>query len=117
MDEATALRAEPDGETFCFCSDRCRQRFLSTPATAKPEEKSQGKAIYTCPMHPEVQQDKPRDCPKSGMALEPKTVTAGTNEGENAELRDMAKRFWIGAELTLSLYILAMAHLIPAVAR
>ncbi len=26
---------------------------------------------YTCPMHPEVQQDHPGDCPKCGMALEP----------------------------------------------
>ena len=47
VDEATALRAEPDGETLYFCSDHCRQKFLSTPATAKPEEKPQGKAIYT----------------------------------------------------------------------
>jgi len=27
-------------------------------------------ATWTCPMHPEVQSDKPRSCPKCGMALE-----------------------------------------------
>ena len=89
VDEATALHVERDGETFYFCSDHCRQRFLSEPATAKHEEKPQGRAIYTCPMHPEVEQDHPGDCPKCGMALEPKTVTAGTDDEENAELRDM----------------------------
>jgi hypothetical protein len=55
-------------------------------------------------MHPEVQQDHPGDCPKCGMALEPKTVTAGTDDGENAELRDMTRRFWIGAALTLPVF-------------
>ena len=89
VDEASALRAERDGQTLYFCGDRCRQKFLSTPATAKHEEKPQGKAIYTCPMHPEVQQDHPGDCPKCGMTLEPKTVTAATDDEESAELRDM----------------------------
>ncbi len=42
VDEATALHAERDGKTFYFCSDHCRQKFLSTPADAKPEEKSGG---------------------------------------------------------------------------
>jgi Cu+-exporting ATPase len=72
---------------------------------------------YTCPMHPEIIQDMPGDCPKCGMALEPKTVTAGTDDEGNAELRDMTKRFRIGAALTLPVFALAMAHLIPALAR
>jgi Cu+-exporting ATPase len=42
VDEATALHAERNGETFYFCSDHCRQEFLSTPAGAKPEGKSGG---------------------------------------------------------------------------
>ena len=117
VDEASALRAERDGQTFYFCSNHCRQKFLSTPATAKHEEKPEGKAIYTCPMHPEVQQDHPGDCPKCGMALEPKTVAAGTADEENTELRRMTMRFWIGAALTLPVFVLAMAHLIPALAR
>ena len=27
------------------------------------------KQLYTCPMHPEIQQDKPGTCPKCGMDL------------------------------------------------
>lgn len=33
---------------------------------------------YTCPMHPEIQEDKPGDCPKCGMALE--KVTQNTEQ-------------------------------------
>ena len=51
------------------------------------------------------------------MTLELKTVTAGTDDEENAELRDMTKRFWIGAALALPVFVLAMTHLIPALAR
>jgi P-type Cu+ transporter len=121
VDEATGLHAEREGQTLFFCSESCRKKFLGMPATPKHEEnkeqKPQGKTIYTCPMHPEVQQDHPGDCPKCGMALEPKTANAGADEAENAELRDMTRRFWIGAALTLPVFVLAMAHLIPALAR
>jgi Cu+-exporting ATPase len=116
VDEVSALRAERDGWTSYFCSEHCRKDFLSAPASGKHEEKPQGKVIYTCPMHPEVQQDHPGVCPKCSMALETKTVTAGTGDEENTELHDMTKRFWIGAALTLPVFVLAMAHLIPALA-
>ena len=75
-----------------------------------------GKTIYTCPMHPEVQQDHPGDCPICGMSLEPMTATVGTEDEENAELRDMTKRFWIGTALTLPVFVLAMAHMVPTLA-
>jgi Cu+-exporting ATPase len=76
-----------------------------------------GKVIYTCPMHPEVQQDHPGNCPKCGMTLEPKTAAAAPDKKENGELPDMTRRFWIGAALALPVFILAMAHLIPALGR
>jgi len=117
VDETTAPHAERDGQAFYFCSEHCRKVFLSAPATAKPQEKPHGKTIYTCPMHPEVQQDHPGSCPKCGMALEPMTASAGTNEGENAELQDMTRRFWIGAALALPVFLLAMAHMIPPLGR
>jgi Cu+-exporting ATPase len=117
VDEASSLRCERDGKTFYFCSDHCRQTFLSTPSTAKHEEKPQRKAIYTCPMHPEVQQNHPGDCPTCGMTLEPKMARASTDGDENAELRDMTKRFWFGAALASPVFGLAMVHLIPAPAR
>ena len=73
---------------------------------------SAAKMIYTCPMHPQIEQDKPGNCPICGMALEPKTPLA-SGEEENAELRDMTRRFWIGTALTLPVFFLAMAHIIP----
>jgi len=80
------------------------------PAWVQPKA---DKNIYTCPMHPEVQQDHPGDCPKCGMALELQTVSAGADEEGNVELRDMTLRFWIGATLTLPVFVLAMAHMVP----
>ncbi|MDB6034993.1 MAG: actP [Verrucomicrobiales bacterium] len=71
-----------------------------------------GKTIYTCPMHPEIQQDKPGNCPICGMTLEPKTITANMDE-ESGESRDLSRRFWIGAVLSLPVLVLAMGHLIP----
>ena len=84
---------------------------------AKSSTDASDKTVYTCPMHSEVQQDHPGDCPKCGMTLVPKTPTAGPDQAENAELRDMTRRFWIGAALTLPVFVLAMTHLIPALAR
>src|SRR3974390_3337176 len=78
-----------------------------------PAWKPAAKVIYTCPMHPEVEQDHPGHCPKCGMTLEPKTVSAGTEE-DDSELRNMSRRFWIGVVLTLPVFIVAMAHLVPA---
>jgi len=68
--------------------------------------------IYTCPMHPEIEQDHPGNCPICGMTLEPKTVVAGGEE-DNSELRDMSWRFWIGAALSVPIFILAMWHIVP----
>jgi Cu+-exporting ATPase len=60
---------------------------------------------YTCPMHPEVRSAIPGNCPKCGMALVP---VAGARE-DNAELRDMTRRFWVGAVLSVPLVFIAMA--------
>lgn len=68
-------------------------------------------------MHPEVQEGHPGGCPQCGMALELQTVTVRTDDEENIELRDMTKRFWIGAASALPVFVLAMTHLIPALAR
>jgi Cu+-exporting ATPase len=54
----------------------------ATPQSTATVEPSAAKSIYTCPMHPEVQQDHPGNCPKCGMTLELKTVTPGTNDEE-----------------------------------
>ena len=53
--------------------------------------------IWTCPMHPEIRRDAPGACPICGMALEPLAPSA--EEGENHELQDMTRRFWVGVVL------------------
>jgi len=93
---------------------KCGMALERNPAWVKPKAE---KSIYTCPMHPEVQQDHPGDCPKCGMALELQTVSAGSDDEDNVELRDMTLRFWIGAALTLPVFVLAMAHMIPVLGR
>ena len=70
------------------------------------------KTIYTCPMHPQIEQDHPGNCPICGMALEPKNIVAGPQE-DNHELKDMTRRFWISAALSLPVFLLGMGHLIP----
>ena len=67
-------------------------------------------------MHPEIQQDKPGDCPKCGMSLNPKITVASPNESEENDLRYMTRRMWVGAVLTVPIFLLAMGHLIPVLA-
>jgi len=64
---------------------------------------------WTCPMHPEIVRSEPGACPICGMALEPRTVTA--EEPENHELKDMTRRFWVAAALTVPLTALAMSEM------
>ena len=89
---------------------KCGMALERNPAWVQPKA---DKTIYTCPMHPEVQQDLPGDCPKCGMALELQTMSAGADEEDNVELRNMTLQFWIGAALTLPVFLLAMAHMVP----
>jgi len=68
-------------------------------------------AEYTCPMHPEIRSPQPGSCPKCGMAL---VEVAGTGGGEadDAELRDLTRRFWAGIALSIPLVVLAMSPMI-----
>ena len=70
-----------------------------------------GGVQYTCPMHPEIIRDEPGDCPICGMALEPSSSEGA--EEDDTELRDMSRRFWVSLALTLPVFALAMAELIP----
>ncbi len=67
--------------------------------------------IYTCPMHPEVRQKGPGNCPICGMALEPEEISL--DDDENPELKDFSKRLKVSAALTIPLAALAMSDLIP----
>jgi len=68
--------------------------------------------IYTCPMHPQIRQMGPGNCPICGMTLEPVQATAEV--GENREFVDMARRFWVALVLTLPVFVLEMGSHIPA---
>jgi Cu+-exporting ATPase len=119
----TEHHARHDNRTFHFCSAGCRGKFVADPerylkpeaGPASPEGAGhpapQPGVIYTCPMHPEIRQEGPGDCPICGMALEP--VTAGIESGPNPELADMTRRFWIGLVLSVPLLVLEMGSHIP----
>lgn len=62
--------------------------------------------IYTCPMHPEIRQVGPGNCPKCGMALEPELPSEHVDD---SELRSVRRKFWIALALTVPIVILAMA--------
>lgn len=86
----------------------CPKCGMSLERVAKPPAH---KVIYTCPMHPEIQQDHPGLCPICGMTLEPKEVMT---EVDDSEYRDMRKRFWIAAILTIPVVILATSRMFTA---
>ncbi|WP_031564198.1 copper-transporting P-type ATPase [Legionella wadsworthii] len=87
------------------------------PHALKDSEITKSSGFYICPMHPEIRQNRPGNCPICGMALEPETV--GVEEEVNAEYLDMRRRFWIALILTSPLFFLEMGghfivHTIPA---
>ncbi len=135
-------RAEHGGRAYVFCSEKCRGRFLESPAAflahshshsaghacnhsrmegssglpaagdAGKEAVSAPSTIYTCPMHPQIRRNAPGRCPICGMALEP--LQPSLDGSPSPELRDMTQRFWIGAALTLPLLSLEMGSHVTA---
>ncbi|OOG42365.1 copper-translocating P-type ATPase [Rhodanobacter sp. C06] len=108
--QTTAHHAEHHGHAYHFCSARCREKFVADPAAylgeREPAPPAPAGTIYTCPMHPEVQQAGPGHCPKCGMALEPMMPTLdGDDDGE---LRAMTRRFWMLVALAVPVFLLAM---------
>ena len=107
--------AKHEGQRFYFCSTSCQHSFEAEPAKylqgrPAPQAMPSG-TVYTCPMHPEIEQVGPGDCPICGMALEPKGVPSG-DEGPNPELVDFKRRFALGAVLVVPLLILAMGPML-----
>ncbi len=107
------------GITYYFCSQHCVTKFRTNPQqyliphsteAMAPGKAASKSALYTCPMHPQVQQIGPGSCPLCGMALEPLDATAST---DTSELNDMTHRFWGGAALTLPLLFVTMSEFIP----
>jgi YHS domain-containing protein len=67
---------EYKGETYYFCSVGCKDAFAKDPEKYLKKEE-EAKAVYTCPMHPEVQSSEPGKCPKCGMNLVKKDMAQG----------------------------------------
>jgi Cu+-exporting ATPase len=108
-------------ETYYFCSEKCRTKFEDDPekylqakTTEEDPSAKDDQRIYTCPMHPEVEQQGPGDCPKCGMDLEPKETSA--DQEDSPELKAMTRRFRVCLALTLPVFAIAMSEMIPGVA-
>ena len=118
---ASGHQLEHEGRSWYFCSAACLAKFAANPsayldkptATPAPEAKTAaadgqaGATIYTCPMHPEIRQDHPGNCPICGMTLEP--VMPSLDEDKNPELQSFTRRFWWTLPLTVVVTMLAMA--------
>ncbi len=118
-DPKAFIHYEADGESHYFCGPRCLEKFKAQKAAGtQPEPETvkkspaAGPVTYTCPMHPEVIEDHPDNCPKCGMALEARTITP---EESNPEYDDMRRRFISGSVLTVPLVIIAMRDMLPGV--
>jgi len=104
-------RSEHAGKTWYFCSSGCQSKFEGDPdkylgdKSEKAEPAAPG-TMYTCPMHPEIRQQGPGDCPICGMGLEPEEVSL--DDGPSEELTDMTRRFWIGLVLAFPVFLLEM---------
>ncbi|MBI6121220.1 heavy metal translocating P-type ATPase [Salegentibacter maritimus] len=65
--------------------------------------------VYTCPMHPEVEQNAPGSCPKCGMDLVPKEPEESS---ESKSYKKLLKKFKIAVAFTLPIFIIAMSEMI-----
>jgi Cu+-exporting ATPase len=69
--------------------------------------------IYTCPMHPQIEQDHPGDCPICGMRLEPKTGVDKELDADG-ETRSLAFKFWSSLIFTIPLLVLTLGKMVPS---
>ncbi len=128
VDPATAKnRAEHAGSSFFFCCAGCKTKFLASPerylnpssdapapaahatqaAHPAPSAPPARGTVYTCPMHPEIRRSEHGSCPLCGMALEPEGIPEAA--GTSPELKDMTRRFVIGAVLAAPVFVLDMS--------
>lgn len=115
---STPYQSDYKDQHYLFCSSHCQHKFLEHPENFLTSESSPSSChnhscsldtaesvLYTCPMHPEVEQIGPGSCPKCGMALEPKTLQL---EDDTTEYDAMKRRFWISMVLSIVVLISAM---------
>ena len=112
VDPTTATHiATHGGEQHYFCSAGCLAKFEADPdhyaaKDAGGDTDAPEGAIWTCPMHPEIQRPGPGSCPICGMALEP--ILPTVSDGPSEEYRDMRRRFWVGLVFALPVFALEM---------
>lgn len=115
----TQKEVQHAGQTYHFCSIKCMDKFRENPDSYSHKKTSNALAgaiadpnfgrIYTCPMHPEIRQTLPGNCPICGMTLE--ALIPELDEEENPELVDFRQRFWWTLPLTIIVTAMAMlAH-------
>lgn len=115
---STPYQSNYKDQHYLFCSGHCQHKFEEHPENFLSSELTSTSCqnhscsidttesvLYTCPMHPEVEQKGPGSCPKCGMALEPKTVQL---DDDTTEYDTMKRRFWISSVLSLFVLISAM---------
>ena len=124
IDPATAKhQAQFDGQTYYFCCGGCKAKFVANPdqylnrvEPAAPKAPASAPntrgTFYTCPKHPQIRRNEPGSCPICGMALEPEGIPGA--EGSSPELKDMSRRFIIGAILAAPIFVLEMGSHWPA---
>lgn len=106
------FHVEHDGQQYLFCSQSCENKFTDNPTKyasttpGAPVHAAPEGTVYTCPMHPQIRQDRPGNCPICGMALEP--LLPSLEDEENPELVDFRRRFWWTLPLTAVVFVLAM---------
>jgi len=130
----STLSPDHDGTTFYFCSESCQKTFNSDPSgvlqaaslrdkeqqsqsrgehhdEVDPAQASSDETIYTCPMHPEVEQIGPGSCSICGMDLEPKSGDP-VEDDSDGQLTDMTRRFWCATVLSVPLLIVTMTPMV-----
>jgi len=98
-------------EEYFFCRSHCLEKFKKDPhkyLENKNELLSQA-AEYTCPMHPQVIQEHPGNCPICGMTLEPKMIEM--NGQDDSEYKNMLLRFFIALAITIPLIFFSMSDM------
>jgi Cu+-exporting ATPase len=124
VSENSKFSTEFEGQKYYFCSDSCLSKFKFDAEKYSCNEyshgygnvrenigdSSDGAVVYTCPMHSEVEQNKPGSCPKCGMALEPKIITGDIDD---SELKEMQLKFKVSAIFAVPLLIVSMGDLLP----
>src|SRR5688572_17039103 len=120
--KASAHSLTHEGQRYVFCSAGCRAKFAGNPAkyttahhdprpdhgavpARKPDTDVSAGTIYTCPMHSQVRQVGPGNCPICGMALEPEVPA---EQEDDREIRKVRTRFWIALAFALPVVGIAM---------